>query len=92
MVHTQTVIVAANTITLALGSLISYFAFKAYRRTGAVALRALAVGFGVVTLGAVFGGLVDLFVPNAGLLEGVLVHSVTTMIGFVIVAYSLYAE
>jgi hypothetical protein len=92
MVHTETAIVAVNTVTLALGSLVTYLALKAYRRTGAAALRALAVGFGVVTLGAVIGGLVDLLVPNAGLLEGVLVHSTTTMIGFAFVAYSLYVE
>jgi hypothetical protein len=92
MTHVETAIVAANTVTLVLGSLIAYFAFKAYRRTGAAALRALAIGFSVITLGAVAAGAVDFVVPRAGLLEGVLVHSATTMVGFLFIAYSLYVE
>jgi hypothetical protein len=92
MSHVETAIVASNTVTLVLGSLIAYFALKAYRRTGAAALRALAIGFGIITLGAVVAGVIDFVIPQTGLLEGVLVHSVTTMIGFLFIAYSLYVE
>lgn len=91
MSHLTTAIVATKTVTLILGSLITYFSLKAFQRTGAPALRALAVGFGIITLGAVVAGVVDLLTP-LDLLVGVLVNSVLTMVGFVFITYSLYAE
>ena len=91
MVHVETAIVATKTVSLVLGSLITYFSFQAYRRTGATALRALAVGFGIVTLGAAVAGILDLF-TSVQLLHGVLVHSTLTMVGFLFITYSLYAE
>lgn len=101
MSHVTAAIVAGKTVTLLLGSLISYLSWKAYRRTGSQPLRSLAVGVGVVTAGAVLGGLVDLFVrteelglgPSEGsLLVGVLVNSLLTAVGFAIITYSLYGE
>jgi hypothetical protein len=89
--HLTTAIVATKTVTLILGSLITYFSWKAFRRTRAPALRALAIGFGVVTFGAVVAGVVDLLTP-LDLLVGVLVNSVLTMVGFVFITYSLYVE
>jgi hypothetical protein len=91
MVHVETAIVVSKTITLVLGGLVTYLAFKAYRRTDASALRALSVGFGVITVGAIVGGLVDIL-SNLGVLFGVLVQSVLTMVGFAVIVYSLYAE
>lgn len=91
MVHVETAIVATKTVSLVLGSLITYFSFRAYRRTGAPPLRALAVGFGIVTLGAVVAGVLDLF-TSVQLLHGVLVHSALTMVGLLFITYSLYAE
>jgi len=91
VVHVETAIVATKTVSLVLGSLITYFSFQAYRRTGATALRALAVGFGIVTLGAAVAGILDLF-TSVQLLHGVLVHSTLTMVGFLFITYSLYAE
>ena len=91
MPHLETAIVAAKTITLVLGGLVTYLALKAHRRTGAQALKALAIGFGIVTLGAIVAGLVDLF-TGQGLLFGVLVQSTLTMIGFAVITYSLYVD
>ena len=84
-------IVATNTATLVLGSLIVLLSYRAYRRTGATALRSLALGFGVVTLGAILAGLVDL-VTSFRLGYGVLLQSALTLVGFAIITYSLYAE
>ncbi|NEU56339.1 hypothetical protein [Halorussus sp. MSC15.2] len=53
----STMAVALKTVTLALGGTIPYFALRAYRRTNVPALRVLVVGFGLVTLGTVLGGL-----------------------------------
>jgi hypothetical protein len=91
MPHVETAIVVAKTITLVLGGLVTYLAFKAYRRTRAAALRALALGFGIITLGAIVAGIVDLL-TGLGLLYGVLVQSTLTMVGFAVITYSLYAD
>ena len=84
-------IVVVKTGILLFGGLITYFSLKAYRRTGARSLRALSIGFGVVTLGAILGGLVDqlLGVPFG---VGILIDAALTLVGFVIITYSLYAE
>ncbi|MFB6141530.1 MAG: hypothetical protein ABEJ26_13975 [Halosimplex sp.] len=57
--HVTTTLVALKTITLLLGGLITYFAYKAYRRSGAPALWYLAVGFAIVTAGTLLAGLID---------------------------------
>jgi hypothetical protein len=86
-----TAIVATKTLTLVLGGLITYLAYKAYRRTGAGSLRALAVGFGIVTLGTLLAGVVDQLLPGAFQL-GLLVESALIALGFAVIVYSLYAE
>ena len=91
MVHVTATVVALKTITLVLGGLITYFAFKAYRRTGARALRALALGFGTVTLGSLLAGVIDRLLQTAST-AALVVESALTAVGFAIVLYSLYAE
>lgn len=84
-------VVALKTLTLALGATITYFALKAYWRTRSPALRALAVGFSLVTTGAVVGGSLHQF-SGLNLRSAVLVESLFIMIGFLVLTYSLYAE
>ena len=91
MVHVPSTVVALKTITLVLGGLITYFAFKAYRRTGSPPLRALALGFGTVTLGSLLAGVVDRLLDTAGT-SALVVESALTAVGFAIILYSLYAE
>jgi hypothetical protein len=75
--------------TLALGTLVTYLAAKAARRTGARGLRYLAVGFGVVSLGSLLAGVADqLLAVDAG--TALTVESGLTAAGFAVVAYSLY--
>jgi uncharacterized membrane protein len=90
MVHPNFV-VAFKTITLLLGALITYFAYRAYRRTNARALGALAVGFGIITIGALLAGIVDQAL-GADPLDALLLESALTTVGFAIILYSLYAE
>lgn len=86
-----TAVIALKTMTLVLGGMITYFSLKAYRRTGAVALRALAIGFGVVTVGSLSAGVADqLFVT--GMDYAIVIESGLTAIGFGIIVYSLYAD
>lgn len=84
-------VVALKTLTLLLGGLVTYFAYRAYRRTDAPALRALAVGFGVVTLGAFLAGIADQLVGADRTLV-LVVESALTAAGFGVIVYSLYVE
>jgi len=98
MTHVTVAIAATKTLTVVLGGVITYFAYTAYRRTEARELRALAVGFGVVTLGSVLGGATDLgsdvvqLSDTRAVLVGVLVQSLLTLVGFAVITYSLYRE
>lgn len=89
--YLPTVVVALKTITLALGGLITWFAYRAYRRTGANPLRLLAVGFATVTLGALLAGAAhQAFGLDSGFV--LTIESALTAVGFGIILYSLYAE
>lgn len=91
MTHVTTVLVALKTITLGLGGLITFFAYRAYRRTNARALGALALGFAVVTLGALLAGAAhQAFGMNTDVV--LVIESALTTAGFAIIVYSLYAE
>jgi hypothetical protein len=88
---TQTAIVAVKTVTLLLGGLITYLSYRAYQRTGARPLRALAAGFGVVTLGTLLAGVLDQ-VLQLNFRLGLFVESTLVAVGFGIIVYSLYTE
>ena len=91
MSHLPTLIVGLKTVTLVLGGLITYFAYQAYSRTGSPALRALALGFGAVTLGALLAGITDQFLVG-GREAALVVESTLTAVGFAIIVYSLYVS
>lgn len=89
--HITSTVVVLKTLTVIMGGLITYFAYRAYRRTGAPALGALAGGFGVITVGALIAGVVDRLLqvdPSYALI----VESALTAVGFAIILYSLYAN
>lgn len=85
-----TAAVAFKTVTLVLGAVISYLAFRAYRRLGADGLQWLAVGFGVVTLGSLLAGVADQLLAVSAH-DAIVVESGLTMVGFLVITYSLYA-
>ncbi|MCG1004526.1 MULTISPECIES: hypothetical protein [Halobacterium] len=90
MTHYLT-LVALKTITLALGGAVTYFALKAWKRTGSPALRSLAIGFGFVTLGSLLAGLADQVLAVERTLA-VLTESALTAVGFAVIVYSLYVD
>ncbi|MFC7177227.1 DUF7521 family protein [Halosegnis marinus] len=69
----------------------TYFAARAYRRTRARPIGALALGFGIVTFGTMLSGVADqvLRVEMAWVL---VVETALTTAGFLVILYSLYAE
>jgi len=85
------VLAVVKTLVLLVGSLITYFAFKAYRRTGQQALGLLASGFGIITLGLVFAG-VSYELLSVPLAVGIIIESTLVLVGFVVIAYSLYVQ
>ncbi|WP_338728762.1 hypothetical protein [Haladaptatus sp. DJG-WS-42] len=91
MTELITVVVALKTITLVLGGLITYFAYKAYRRTNAPALRALTIGFGIVTTGSLLAGIADQIMGVDASLVAV-IESGLTAVGFAVLVYALYVE
>ena len=83
------VVIVFKTITLGLGGLITYLSAKAARKTGSPGLSYLAVGFGIVTFGSLIAGVGDqLLVFDSA--DALVVENALTMVGFGIIAYSLY--
>ncbi|WP_276277827.1 DUF7521 family protein [Haloarcula regularis] len=92
MVETSTVLlVAAKTVTLVCGAVLTYLTYQAYRRTASPAMRALWIGISFVTAGAVFAGSLHQ-VLNVPVATSVAVESIFTAAGFVVLTYSLYTE
>ncbi|MFC6732743.1 MULTISPECIES: hypothetical protein [unclassified Haladaptatus] len=91
MTISVTALVVLKTLTLVLGGLITYYAYKAYRRTESPALRALTVGFAIVTLGALMAGFADQ-VLRFDATTVALIESLLTTIGFAVLVYALYVE
>lgn len=91
MIPRATVLIAMKAATLTFGAIITYLAFRAYRRTRSTALRALAAGIGLVTCGAFLGGVLHQFV-DVSLGVSAIVQSVFTATGFAVLTYSLYTE
>lgn len=89
--ETAVVLVAAKTATVAFGGALTFLAVRAYRRTGSDALRALAIGIGLLLVGALIGGALHQFVGlSLGL--SVTIQSVCTAIGFAVMTYSLFID
>ncbi|RQG96208.1 DUF7521 family protein [Natrarchaeobius oligotrophus] len=89
--ETMLALAVVKTLVLIVGGVITYFAFKAYRRTRQRALGYLAAGFGLVTLGLVLAGLLY-EILNVPLEMGILLESLLVLAGFVVIAYSLYVQ
>ena len=89
--HLETIIIGVMASILVLGSAITYYAFKAHRRTGDPSLRGLMIGFGFVTLGALFGGIAHQLL-DVGLDVGVVINAALTAVGFAVITYSLFLE
>jgi energy-converting hydrogenase Eha subunit F len=84
-------IVVLKSISVVLGGLITYFAYRAYRRTNASPLRWLSIGFATITIGAMLGGFIDqlLMMTREWALA---MESSLAVVGFAIILYSLYVD
>lgn len=92
MLHPSTaLLVAAKTVTLACGVLLTTLTYRAYRRTGSMPMRVLAVGIGLVTAGGVLAGSLNQLV-GVPVVVSTTVESLFTAAGFLVMTYSLYSE
>ena len=88
-VPTSIALAVVKTLSLVVGGLITFLAYRAYRRTRQRALGLLALGFGLVTLGLVLAGtLYELL--DVPLQTGIFLESLLMLAGFLVIAYSLY--
>jgi len=92
MVSLSTVfLVAAKTLTLACGVVLTTLTHRAYRRTRSAAMRVLSLGIGLVTAGAVLAGSLNQLV-GVPLVLSTKVESLFTAAGFIVMTYSLYSD
>jgi len=87
----SSLVIAFKTLTLILGGLITYFAYRSYRRTRSRALGSLAVGFGIITFGTFLAGAVDQLL-QVDFQYGLLIESGLIALGFLVIVYSLYTS
>jgi preprotein translocase subunit YajC len=99
MVHiptSQVGIVVSKTLILVLGGLITYYSYQAYQRTETPEHKWLTVGFGIVTIGSIVGGILDLvvemYVGTDLISVSVFVSSSLTAVGLGVILYSLYVK
>jgi len=91
MTYLEAAIVLVKVLTLFAGGAIAHFSYKAYVKTDNAGLGALCAGFTAITAGAVFGGFIDVGL-SLDIRYGVLVQSVLTFLGFVVILYSLFLD
>jgi drug/metabolite transporter (DMT)-like permease len=89
ILQVTSLIIGFKTLALVLGGLITYLAFKAYRKTGARSLGALSLGFGIITAGTFLAGVVNQ-VFGASFQTSQLIESALIAVGFLVIVYSLY--
>lgn len=91
MQDVELVIGIANSVIFLCGGFVTLLARRAYLRTGLVSLHALALGLGIVTAGALVGGVI-FHTTQAVLSSAIAVQSTISAIGFTVLAYSLYLD
>jgi len=89
MTHTE--LVVAKIITMTLGFLIAYKAYRGYHRYGSEPMLYVAIGFAFISFGAVIEGILFDVVGFSIFLAGTVQTSIVA-IGMLFVLYSLYGR
>ena len=84
-------LVIAKLVTMTLGFVIAYQAYRGYRRSNGQSMLYLAIGFAIISFGAIIEGVlfdvVGLTLHNAGM-----VATATVALGMLTILYSLYGR
>jgi len=91
MYDAQTFVVFAKTAILVFGGIITFYTYRAYRRTRSSAMRSLTVGLALLTAGALLSGGTHTLVGGSDAL-GIGIHSTLMAVGFASMTYSLYVR
>jgi len=89
MEHYTSIIVVANAATLLGAGVIALLAHRAFRRTQTTALKTAAGGFGCLIVAAAVGNV--LYLMSDELVAGLIVQSILTASGVLLLVYSLYS-
>lgn len=87
----EIILVFGEVSSLLFALTITYFANRAYSRSGSTAVRSLMIGFGSLTLGIVLGVVLFALI-GVDIVIGVSVQSVFMAIGLGLLTYSLYIQ
>lgn len=82
---------ASHAASLAFSGAIAYFAYRAYRRDKSAPMRALVIGFGIISVGLLFGGGAD-WLTGLDFQMSVTLQSIFTTIGLAFLFYSLFVD
>lgn len=82
---------AFYTASLAISVFITFFSYRAYERTRSSSLRSLTIGFGIISIGFVFGGGLDWF-TGLDFKSVMTTQSVFTTTGLGFLMYSLFVD
>lgn len=87
MIHVEFVFL--KLLTMVIGLVVAYAAFRAYVRYDSRPLLFVAIGFVLISLGEGFEGLLFDFTPLS-LYQASIAHSVLMVAGMVLILYSIY--
>ena len=79
----------AQALILIFGGVVVYYAYRAYGNTKSQAMLLLAIGFAVITLGALVAGILYNFVAGTALDTVLTLQAYSQVVGFFIIVYSL---
>lgn len=85
------VLVAAKLVTMSLGLLISYQAYRGYRRNDSTPMLHIAVGFLFISVGAIIQGLLFEFV-GLDIFDAGAIQTALVAVGMLFVLYSIYGD
>lgn len=91
MIELESAIVLVKVLVLPAGASLTYLAYRAFRRTGALALRSLALGLAALTFGALLGGGIER-VLGIGTDVGLFIGSVLIATGFALLVHAVYVR
>lgn len=84
-------LVIAKLVTVCLGVLITYQAYKGYRVHGSEPMRYVAIGFLFISIGAVIEGILFDVVGLSIFLSGT-IQTALVAVGMLVILYSLYGQ
>jgi hypothetical protein len=79
----------AQVLIAIFGAIVTYYASRSFRRSKSRSMLFLAIGFAIVTVGALAAGVLFTFVTVGDLTSVEAVQAVSQAIGFFIIVYSL---